>query len=48
MKKRRILKNMRISDLSYDELMDDISSDLDLKIERLHTRRWRKLKHEMA
>ena len=48
MKKRRIVKNARVSDLSYDELMDDITSDLDLKIERLHNRRWRKLKHEMA
>jgi hypothetical protein len=46
MKKRRILKNIRLSDLSFDDILDDVSSDLDLKIERLHSRRWRELRRK--
>jgi hypothetical protein len=45
MKKRRVITNARVSDLSYDDLMDEISDDLDLKIERFRTRRWRALKN---
>lgn len=48
MSKMRLIKNTRVSDLSYDELMEDISRDLPLKIRRLQTRRWRALKHGMA
>jgi len=43
-----MLKNIRLSDLSFDDLYGDISGDLELKIERLQNRRWRKLKHELT
>lgn len=48
MKKGKILTQpMRVSDLSYDELYDDISSDWEIKAERLQHRRWRKLKQQL-
>lgn len=49
MKKFRILsKPTRISDLSFDELYDEMSNDWELKAERLQARRWRKLRQELA
>lgn len=36
------------SDQNFLSLMDEISSDLDDKIDRLQQRRWRKLRDEMA
>ena len=48
MKKDRILTQpTRVSELSFDELYDDISSDWEIKAERLQHRRWRKLKHQL-
>jgi hypothetical protein len=49
MKKFKILtKPTRVSDLSLDELYEDTEGDWELKAERLQTRRWRKLKHQMS
>jgi hypothetical protein len=48
MKKRKIVtKPTRVTELrSFDDLYEDISSDWELKAERLQARRWRKLRHE--
>lgn len=46
-KKQHILsQSTRLSDITYDDLMQDISSDLDVKIERLQNRRWRKIRRQ--
>lgn len=46
-KKQHILSHStRRSDITYDDLMQDISSDLDVKIERLQNRRWRKIRRQ--
>lgn len=47
MKKHKILsKPTRVSDLSFDDLYEELSSDWELKAERLQVRRWRKLREE--
>lgn len=49
MKKFKILsKPTRVNDLSFDDLYEELSSDWELKAERMQTRRWRKLRQEMA
>lgn len=49
MKKFKVLsKPTRISELSFDELYDEMSNDWELKAERLQARRWRKLRQELA
>lgn len=49
MKKFKILtKPTRVSDLSFDDLYDEMSSDWELKAERLQTRRWKKLRQQLA
>ncbi len=49
MKKANVLKNpTRLTDLSFDDLYEEISSDWELKAERLQVRRWQELKHKMA
>jgi len=49
MKKYKILsKPTRVNDLSFDDLYEELSSDWELKAERMQTRRWRKLRQEMA
>ena len=49
MKKSNVLKNpTRTTELmSFDELFDEISNNLDLKIERFQRRQRQKLMHEM-
>lgn len=45
MKKWKLLTQpTRLSDLSFDDLYEDITSDWELKAERLRARRWRKLR----
>lgn len=49
MKKANILKNpTRVSDLSFEELFEEISSNWELKAERLQARRWQELKHRLT
>ena len=50
MKKANILKNpTRVSDLmSFDDLYEEISNNLDLKIERLQARRRAKLERDLS
>lgn len=50
MKKSRIVSQpTRLSDvMSFDDLYDEMSNDWELKAERLQTRRWRKLRQQMA
>lgn len=49
MKKYKILSTpTRVNELSFDDLYDELSSDWELKAERMQTRRWRKLRQEMA
>ncbi len=49
MKKANVLKNpTRITDLSFDDLYEEISSDWELKAERLQARRWHELKHKLT
>lgn len=49
MKKFKVLsKPTRLSELSFDELYDEMSNDWELKAERLQARRWRKLKHQLV
>lgn len=49
MKKRNLLtKSTRLEDLSFDDLMEEINDHLDDKITRLQTRRWRKIKRQLA
>lgn len=49
MKKFKVIsKPTRLSDLRYEDLYDEMSSDWELKAERLQTRRWRKLRQQMV
>lgn len=50
MKKAKVLsKPTRVSDvMSFDDLYDEMSSDWELKAERLQQRRWRNLRQQMA
>lgn len=49
MKKFKIItKPTRVSDLSFDEFYDEMSSDWELRAERLQNRRWRKLRQQLA
>lgn len=45
MKKTKVAKNITVEDaLGFDDLYDDISSNWQLKAERLQKRRWQALK----
>lgn len=47
MKKANILKNpTRVSDLKFEDLYEEISSDWELKAERLQARRWQELRRK--
>lgn len=50
MKKSKILsKPAQVSDImSFDDFYDELSSDWELKAERLQARRWRKLRQQVA
>lgn len=49
MKKIRILtKTTSLSNINFDDLYNEISSDWRLKAERLQSRRWRQLKRAMT
>ncbi len=50
MKKAKILSTpTRLQDvMSFDDLYDEMSSNWELKAERLQTRRWKKLREQMA
>jgi hypothetical protein len=49
MKKYKILTNpTRVTDLNFEEMYDDFSGDWELKAERLQTRRWNRIREEMA
>ncbi len=46
-KKQQLLNQpTRLSDLTFEDMMEDISSNLDAKIERLQNRRWRKIRNQ--
>lgn len=46
-KKQHILSHStKVVDIAYEDLVEDISSDLDVKIERLQNRRWRKVRKQ--
>lgn len=47
MKRFRYSKPIRVDDASFDELFDDISSNWQIKAERLLKRRERKMRHQM-
>jgi hypothetical protein len=48
MKKSNVAKNLSVRDArSFARLYDEISSDWELKAERLQNRRWRELKRKM-
>jgi hypothetical protein len=48
MKKHHIVnKPIRRSDLTFDDLYEDISDEWEAKAARLQARRWRKLKHQL-
>lgn len=38
----------RVSDLTFEDLIDDVSTDWEGKAMRLQARRWRKLKRQMV
>jgi hypothetical protein len=45
MKKTNVAKNARVEDvMSFDDLFDEISSNWELKAERMQKRRWRELR----
>ena len=50
MKKSKILsQTTRVAEvMSYDDLYDEISSDLDLKIDKFQKRRWRELRRSSS
>ena len=49
MKKVTLAKNVSVRDArSFAQLYDEISSDWELKAERLQNRRWRELKRRLA
>jgi len=48
MKKFKLITNpTRLSDLSFDEMYDEMSDNWELKAERLQHRRWRKMRQQM-
>jgi hypothetical protein len=48
MKKTNVAKNLSVRDaMSFTDLYDEISSDWELKAERLQSRRWRELKRRL-
>lgn len=48
MKKNTVVGSpTRLSELSFDDLNDEIVGDWRLKAERLQARRWRKLKQQL-
>jgi hypothetical protein len=48
MKKTTVVRNMSVQDtLSFSDLYDEISSDWELKAERLQNRRWRELRRKL-
>lgn len=48
MKKTSVAKNLSVRDaMSFSDLYEEISSDWELKAERLQNRRWRELKRKM-
>lgn len=48
MKKAIVAKNLSVRDVqNFSQLYDEISSDWELKAERLQNRRWRELKRKM-
>lgn len=48
MKKTIVAKNLSVRDaMSFTDFYDEISSDWELKAERLQNRRWRELKRRM-
>ncbi len=49
MKKTHLAKNMTVREArNFAQMYDEISSDWELKAERLQTRRWRELKRRLA
>jgi len=49
MKKTTVAKNLSVRDaMSFTDLYDEISSDWELKAERLQNRRWRELKRKLS
>jgi len=48
MKRSQIItKPTKISDITFDDLYDEISHDWQLRARRLQARRWRTLKHSI-
>ena len=48
MKKFKLItKPTRLSDISFDEMYDEMADDWELKAERLQARRWRKLRQQL-
>lgn len=48
MKKTTVAKNVSVRDtLSFSDLYDEISSNWELKAERLQHRKWRELRRKM-
>ena len=43
----RPLTNIRLSDLTFDDLYQDISNNWQEKALKLQARRWRKIKHQI-
>ena len=49
MKKTNVARNLSVRDaMSFNDLFEEISSDWELKAERLQNRRWRELKRRLA
>ncbi len=49
MKKTTVARNLSVRDaMSFTDLFEEISSDWELKAERLQNRRWRELKRRLA
>jgi hypothetical protein len=49
MKKSNVAKNLSVRDVqNFSQLYDEISSDWELKAERLQNRRWRELRRRMV
>ncbi len=49
MKRLRLIgRPTRLTDLSFDDLYEDIARDWQLRAQELQERRWRKLRRELA
>mgnify|MGYP007112086347 CR=1 FL=1 len=49
MKKTNVARNLSVREaMSFTDLFEEISSDWELKAERLQNRRWRELKRRLA